>query len=194
MILAICAIGISTVSSCGRLETKKEFKLQDGFKDYFDMKAGSEWIYMKSSDTTILDTIIASNYQAGKMVYDAFTQEFFSYDLLSKRDSNFIVRAIADQNETDRIAIIRDDPGFNIGVQLYFDKIGFDVVDGRGDVLTQLDSFTVGDKTYKKVLKIVLNPNNAVFKNVYISPEVGIIRRDDVNGSTWILRKANIIR
>lgn len=194
IILGLLGIAISTFSSCGKLETKQEFKLADGFKDYLEFKEGTEWIFMKQSDTTITDTATVQGYQTGKMVYDAFTQEFFNYNILCRKDSSYLVRAVADRNQTDRISIIRDDPSFNIGVQLFKDQVGYAVVDGRGDILTTLDTFSVAGRKYSQVLKVELNPNNPVFNTVYLVPGLGIVRKDCKTGVNWYLKKAQIIK
>lgn len=175
------------LGSCSKLDSKKHFTLNPEFVAYFKFNKGSQWKYYEQSDTTLIETAVATDLVEGKMVWDAFDQEFIQYDVESDLPSHYKIRAVADENEVTKATFFVLDSFYRIGAQWYYSNGNFNAVANTGDSLRVLPTYTTGGKTYNSVLE--LKPANSDhFKTMHIAKNIGIIRKELKSGKTFILK------
>ncbi len=172
-------------------ETKQHFTLNSYFKEFFRYGNNSQWTYVLASDTTLKERVTLAGLQDGKMVYDAFDQEFFAYDLNSDVENQIKIRAVADQNNINRLGFIYFDVTYTTIFELFYSEGVFSATSGRNDVLNFLPTYTVNGKTYNEVVEMLPNNNN-YFTAIYFAKNIGIIRKDLKNGKTYYLQSYSL--
>lgn len=173
-------------------DPEKRF-LENETKQWFDYKEGSQWRYMLSNDTTKIDTVKLIDYTNGFGTPDVFNTEFIFYKIKSQKSFSVNIGIEAAlEDPMDRIIIINleiDTPAY--GPIFWYRKPVF-----QGYPLDSLEIFpqlTIADRKYSDVLRFVPY-NNKLYKVIYFSKNVGIIRKDLLNGESWILKSHVVIR
>lgn len=184
--------GLLLVSGCSKFESVKHFKMDAAVRSYFQYKEGSKWEYVLESDSNVRETTTVVNYLEGKMVWDAFDQEFFEYNLSSTRDSSLKLRAIADDKELSRASLIVKDTSYKLALQWTFAGGIYAAVSGTGDTLKTYSSKMVRGISYSDVMEFI--PAKKVFyRNVWFAKNVGIIRKQRLNGEVMLLRSFSLL-
>lgn len=187
--IILAAAALLGLAACK--DTKEHFTLDTYFKEFFRYKDGSQWTYVLASDTTKKETVTVAGLQDGKMVYDAFDQEFFAYDLNSDVENQIKIRAVADQHKINRMGFIYSDVTYFSIFELFYSDGAFSATSGVNDVLTYHPTYVVDGKTYSEVVEM-LPYNNNYFTAVYFAKNTGIIRKDYKNGKTYYLRSYSL--
>lgn len=183
----LLAAGLLLLSGCEKLNSKKHYVLDAGFQTYFNFNNGSEWNYTEMGDSTDKEKVVVSGFLKGKMVWDAFDQEFLQYDLVSDRDSIYKLRSIADENNVARASLLVRDTAFKQAAEWYYVAGQFVGSSGSGDSFIYHASYSQGGKVYQDVIE--LKPKmSAYFKRIYMSRNVGIIRKELTSGKVYLLK------
>lgn len=181
------AAGLIFAAGCEKSGTKKEFLLDQQFRDYFYYRNGSEWNYILASDTNVKETVMVQNLKEGQMFWEDIVQDFFTYELSSNTDSLQIIRAIASDYNTGRWAMLYRDTTFKQVGELYYAASQIGGVQGNNDTVNYLSSMSVGDKTYNDVVEL-RSARKKIIRRLYFARKVGIIRRDYMDGRVYLLK------
>lgn len=172
-------------------DTRKQFTLDGYFKEFFAFGNGSEWTYVLASDTQQKMHMKVHNYSNGRMDWDAFSQEFIDYDLFCDNGDTFKIRAIADEGNVVRSSLFVLDSFLRVSNQWFYTTNNFSTVLANGDTIAMLPVFRVGDIEYSNVLEVIPSFKR-YFKRFYIAKNIGFIRRDMVNGKTYLLKSYSL--
>lgn len=187
LLLIFISAGLIFASGCEKSGTKKEFKLDQYFRDYFYFREGSTWTYQLAGDTNVKEHVTVKNQREGVMGWEDIEQEFFTYELVSDYDSQQIVRAVATDYSTGRWALLYKDTAYRQVAELYYNSNQISGVQGNNDTVNFLSTMSVGDVTYNDVVEL-RSSRRKVVKTLYYSKKVGIIRRDYVDGRVFLLK------
>lgn len=174
-------------AACNKFETVKHFTINPSVKSFFQYKTGSTWEYVLETDSTKKAVTTVLNYREGKMVWDAFTQDFFEYDLVSPLDSLIKLRAIADENNISWTNFLYRDTTYKVALQWFNVNGNFTAVNGTGDTLNLLSSKMVKGVTYNSVMELA-PARKTLFRKVWIAQNVGIIQKQLKNGDMYMLK------
>lgn len=189
----LISLTLVALGSCGKFTSKKHYTLDPDFKVFFNYHDGSQWKYVLESDTNIVEIVSVVNHKEGRMDWDAFDQEFFEYDLLSDRDSNCKLRAIADENKVTRAAFFRKDTGvYHLALEWYFSDGSYHSSGGTGDSVRVLPQKIVNGRLYTNVLEIV-PADHSRYNRMYIARNVGIVRKELANGKVYLLKSYSLL-
>jgi hypothetical protein len=191
VICIISALGLLLVSACEKSGTRKLYVLDGYFRSYFEFKDGSTWNYYLNNDTNVRETVVLSNYVAGVMLWEDMEQEFFTYTLNSSIDSQMIVRTAATPDNTGRWALLYNQNNFRQIAELYYNTNQIGGVQGNNDTVSYLSSFNVGDVVFNDVIRLQSN-RKRVLKELYFAKNVGVIRRDYVDGRIFLLKSYSL--
>lgn len=191
VICIISALGLLLVSACEKSGTRKLYVLDGYFRSYFEFKDGSTWNYYLNNDTNVRETVVLSNYVAGVMLWEDMEQEFFTYTLNSSIDSQMIVRTAATPDNTGRWALLYNQNNFRQIAELYYNTNQIGGVQGNNDTVSYLSSFNVGDVVFNDVIRLKSN-RKRVLKELYFAKNVGVIRRDYVDGRIFLLKSYSL--
>jgi hypothetical protein len=191
VICIISALGLLLVSACEKSGTRKLYVLDGYFGSYFEFKDGSTWNYYLNNDTNVRETVVLSNYVAGVMLWEDMEQEFFTYTLNSSIDSQMIVRTAATPDNTGRWALLYNQNNFRQIAELYYNTNQIGGVQGNNDTVSYLSSFNVGDVVFNDVIRLQSN-RKRVLKELYFAKNVGVIRRDYVDGRIFLLKSYSL--
>ncbi|MBL7812522.1 MAG: hypothetical protein JNL57_09895 [Bacteroidetes bacterium] len=176
---------------CTVFNSVQHYRLDPGFTSYFRYGNGSTWTYTLASDTQVKETVQMNGFQQGKMNWDGFDQEFFSYELITDNGSKELVRAVATEGQTARWALLIWDTSYRQAAEMYYTTAGFAGVSGQMDTLNFYSQYIAGDRNYTDVVELKLK-NKRYYKALYFARNVGIIRKDQSNGKTWFLKNASL--
>lgn len=192
VILGIGLIIIATGFQQCKNDPEKRF-LQSETKEWFDFKDGSQWRYMLSSDTSNIDTVTLKDYSNGFGTPDVFNTEFVYYKIKSQKSFSVNLGIEASLNDPmDRITVINleiDTPAY--GPIFWYkrpDFLGYPL-----DTFNLYPNYNIADRNYADVL--MYSPfKNKLYKTVYFAKNIGIVRKDLINGEKWLLKSYNVIR
>ncbi len=191
VICIISALALLFFSACEKSGTRKLYVLDGFFRSYFEFKEGSTWQYYLNSDTNVRETVQLSNFVQGIMIWEDMEQEFFTYSLNSSIDSQMIVRTAATPDNTGRWALLYNQNNYRQIAELYYNTNQLSGVQGNNDTVTYLSSFNVSDVVYNDVIKLK-SSRNRVVSHLYFAKNVGIIRRDYVDGRIFLLKSYSL--
>ncbi len=191
VICIISALALLLFSACEKSGTNKLYVLDGFFRSYFEFKEGSTWQYYLNSDTNVRETVQLSNFVQGIMIWEDMEQEFFTYSLNSSIDSQMIVRTAATPDNTGRWALLYNQNNYRQIAELYYNTNQLSGVQGNNDTVTYLSSFNVSDVVYNDVIKLK-SSRNRVVSHLYFAKNVGIIRRDYVDGRIFLLKSYSL--
>lgn len=191
VICIISALALLFFSACEKSGTSKLYVLDGFFRSYFEFKEGSTWQYYLNSDTNVRETVQLSNFVQGIMIWEDMEQEFFTYSLNSSIDSQMIVRTAATPDNTGRWALLYNQNNYRQIAELYYNTNQLSGVQGNNDTVTYLSSFNVSDVVYNDVIKLK-SSRNRVVSHLYFAKNVGIIRRDYVDGRIFLLKSYSL--
>ncbi|MFM7765340.1 MAG: hypothetical protein ACKO6I_06725 [Sphingomonadales bacterium] len=186
IVLFLTGIFMST-SGCRKFSSRDLYSLDANFKSIFSFPEGSTWTYYLSTDTNQRETVILKNKQEGKMRFDNLEQEFISYELHSTRDSQQLVRCMATGENTARFALLHKDTFFRQVAEMYYSSSLFSGIMGNGDTVNYLPTLSVGDVMYFNVIELK-SSRKKIYSRLYFSSNTGIVRKDYVDGSTYLLK------
>ena len=191
VICIFSALALLLFSACEKSGTRKLYVLDGFFRSYFEFKEGSTWQYYLNSDTNVRETVQLSNFVQGIMIWEDMEQEFFTYSLNSSIDSQMIVRTAATPDNTGRWALLYNQNNYRQIAELYYNTNQISGVQGNNDTVTYLSSFNVSDVVYNDVIKLK-SSRNRVVSHLYFAKNVGIIRRDYVDGRIFLLKSYSL--
>lgn len=190
-LLSISLIGFFALGGCDKFSTVQHFTLDPSIKAFFNYNDGSRWNYVLESDTNVKEVVTVQGHKEGKMVWDAFTQEFFDYDLVSDRDSSLKLRAIADENNVCRAALLVKDTSYKQVVSWYYTGGFYSGANGNQDTLDMRNQVTINGINYSNVL--VISPaSNPYYRKLYFAKNIGIIRKELTGGKVYTLRSYSV--
>ncbi len=179
------------LGGCDKFSSVKHFVIDSGVRSYFQYKTGSNWEYVLQTDTNVKVTTTVLNYKEGKMQWDAFSQEFFEYDLSSPIDSLVKLRAIADDNNVTRINLLYRDTTFKVAMQWYYVGGIYTAVSGTNDTLNMLGTRNVNGKNYDEVMEYA-PAKKSLYRKLWIARNVGIVRKEMKDGRVFLLRSYSL--
>lgn len=175
----------------------REIPLHSLTTDFVSFGSGSVWKYVKQGDTTIKETVTASNFMSGSNRYDEVQNEFVAYDLRSDRNYDIQVRAESGlKDPIDRIVFVT-----KTDVQLVYGPLfwcnGSDFTGNSGDTVNFFQTYMVGDTPFSNVVE--LRPFSdpqfpPLYKSIAISREIGIVRKEYLNGDVYLLRSYKVMK
>lgn len=195
---SILLVGIA--ASCK--DSKKEFKIDSEFKQYFMFKEGSFWEFALASDSNTKEKVEIKNFEAANEVNDAFLAEFFKYELKSNREPSLELRAVADVDQTQFMSIlVRDSFKTTLDSQFKFVSVLFkssccfakaSKFGVQNDIKTYAD-YPVGSKVYHDVVEIIPDSPKH-FKKLAFAKNIGLIYREYADGHMWMLKNYSLIQ
>lgn len=195
-VFVVAAAGLLAFGACQTNEIR-EIPLHTLTTDFVSFGNGSEWKYVKQGDTTIKETVTASNFMTGSNRYDEVQNEFVAYDLKSNLNYDIQVRAESGlKDPIDRIVFVT-----KTDVQLVYGPLfwcnGSDFTGNSGDTVNFFPTYMVGDTPFSNVVE--LRPYNdpqfpPLYKSIAISREIGIVKKEYLNGDVYLLRSYKVMK
>ncbi len=195
-LLGVAAAGLLALGAC-ESNNIREIPLHKLTTDFVSFGNGSVWTYVKQGDTTVKETVTASNFMTGSNRYDEVQNEFVAYDLKSNLNYDIQVRAESGlKDPIDRIVLVT-----NTDVQLVYGPLfwcnGSDFTGNSGDTVNFFPTYMVGDTPFSNVIE--LRPFNdpqfpPLYKSIAISREIGIVKKEYLNGDAYLLRSYKVMK
>jgi len=195
-LLVVAAAGLSLLGAC-KTKVIREIPLHPLTIDFISFGNGSVWNYVKQGDTTVKETVVANNFMTGSNRYDEVENEFVAYELNS--DLNFDIQVRAEsglKDPIDRIVFVT-----KTTAQLVYGPIfwcnGADFTGNSGDTVNFFATYMVGDTPFSNVVEI--KPFNdpqfpPLYKSIAISREIGVVKKQYMNGDVYLLRSYNVLK
>ncbi|MBS3914753.1 MAG: hypothetical protein KG003_09645 [Bacteroidetes bacterium] len=189
LILVLSLSGLIWMTSCDK--SQKHFKIDALMRSYFSFGNGSTWTYYSLSDSADKEQIVVQDRTEGKMVWDAFDQEFIQVDLASDKDSIYKLRVIADDQNTSRAVMFVKDTFFKHTMDWSCASGILSGIKGSGDSFTLHPSMTIAGKTYANVVE--LKPlHSVVYRKIFLAQNIGIVRKELLSGKTYVLKSYSV--
>ncbi len=195
-LFGVAAAALLVLGAC-ESNNIREIPLHKLTTDFVSFGNGSVWIYVKQGDTTVKETVTASNFMTGSNRYDEVQNEFVAYDLKSNLNHDIQVRAESGlKDPIDRIVFVT-----KTDVQLVYGPLfwcnGSDFTGNSGDTVNFFPAYMVGDTPFSNVVE--LRPFNdpqfpPLYKSIAISREIGIVKKEYLNGDVYLLRSYKVMK
>lgn len=186
-ILYLILSSLLLLGSCGKFSTKEHYTLDANFKSFFNYRNGSEWHYFDLADTNYKEVVTVTGHLQGKMVWDAFDQEFIQYDLISDKDSLYKLRAVAEAVNVSRAVLLVQDTNYRQAAEWYYAGGNFSGVAGNGDTFNFYPTYRMQARDYTDVIELIPR-RPRLDKRIFIARGIGIIRKEKVSGRTLVLK------
>lgn len=189
---AILFLSVSIMQSCKPTDQVKQV-LDPSSKDYFEVKNGSTYTFTDISDTTISIKYTSENYLNNQSNPDIENNEIMSYDLVSSGQPKISIRTEAGGSTyKDRIAMITNRNDTNYVGPIIFNLGGtFSKIQNSSDSVIQHPFYTINNRTYSDVVRIVLGGNN-LYKEVYYAKNIGLIGKKERNGKFYYVKSYSV--
>jgi hypothetical protein len=196
VLFGVAAAGLLALTAC-ESNNIREIPLHKLTTDFVSFGNGSVWTYVKQGDTTVKEIVTASNFMTGSNRYDEVQNEFVAYDLISNLNFGIQVRAESGlKDPIDRIVFVTQ-----TDVQLVYGPLfwcnGSDFTGNSGDTVNSFATYMVGDMPFSNVVE--LRPFNdpqfpPMYKSIAISREIGIVKKEYLNGDVYLLRSYKVMK
>ncbi|MES2619191.1 MAG: hypothetical protein V4613_15040 [Bacteroidota bacterium] len=189
---AILFLSVSIMQSCKPTDQVKQV-LDPSSKDYFEVKNGSTYTFTEISDTTISINYTSENYLNNQSNPDIENNEIMSYDLVSNGHPKISIRTEAGGSTyKDRIAMITNRNDTNYVGPIIFNLGGtFSKIQNSRDTVFQYPSYTINNRTFTDVIRIVLYGNN-LYLEVFYAKNIGLIGRKERAGKFYYVKKYSV--
>ncbi|MFN3403311.1 MAG: hypothetical protein ACK40G_04395 [Cytophagaceae bacterium] len=200
LVLLITILLYGTFCCNKKKDPKPTYYIDQEFKDYCDFKEGSYWIYERESDKTI-DSLYL--FQRAERINDSkrlsYNFEEYSYQLFTSfyNDTLLNIGVALRGGITSSTQYYLQ--FYHAAFLIFFSNASpGDSIDLTESMKAKYnyyyDSLQVSGKYYYQVkeFEILIYQGEILPRKIYHSPNIGIIKKEDFNGSIWQIKRYNV--